>query len=67
MDIYKTMQGDTWDKIAFRAYGDGYESQAGEIMKNNMDLWDYFVFPAGIEVKIPELAEDTGDLPPWRI
>lgn len=67
MNLYKTIQGDTWDMIAFRAYGAGYESQVGEIMKSNVDLLDYFVFPAGIEVKIPELAEDAGDLPPWRI
>lgn len=67
MNTYRTMQGDTWDMIAFKVYGAGYESQAGEIMKNNPELLDFFVFPAGINVNIPELAEDMGDLPPWRI
>ncbi len=66
MSTYTTVQGDTWDSIAYKAYGAGHESQAGTLMQNNWDLLDYFVFPAGIVVQIPELDTDTSDLPPWR-
>lgn len=64
--MYITKQGDTWDLIAYNVYGKGYENQAGEIMKANPKLLDYFVFPEKIEVEIPELVQETSDLPPWR-
>lgn len=66
MSTYTTIQGDTWDSIAYKAYGAGNESQAGTLMQNNWDLLDYYVFPAGIVVQVPELETDTSDLPPWR-
>lgn len=66
MSQYTTQQGDTWDTIAYFAYGEGYETQAGEIMKANPKLLEYFVFPQGIVVNIPELEDETSDLPPWR-
>lgn len=64
--VYTTVQGDTWDNIAYKAYGPGNEVLAGDLMKANWDLLDYFVFPAGIEVQIPEQVQKTDDLPPWR-
>lgn len=36
-------------------------------MKNNYELLEYFIFPAGIELNIPELSEETNsNLPKWR-
>lgn len=63
---YTTVQGDTWDSIAYKVYGSGNEILAGELMKCNWDLLDYFVFPAGLEVQIPEQVQKADDLPPWR-
>ncbi len=62
---YVTIAGDTWDMIAYKAYGK--EIYADYLMKNNYDLLDIFVFSAGTKVYIPELPEETtSNLPPWR-
>lgn len=63
--IYRTIQGDTWDMIAKKVYG--AEKHLDYLMANNFPLLDYFIFPAGIAVNIPELPADIpDDLPPWR-
>lgn len=65
MKQYKTIQGDTWDLIAKREYGD--EKKLDVLMANNYDLLDYVVFPAGILVNIPEISKDDRQgLPDWR-
>lgn len=65
MEEYRTIQGDTWDMIAKKVYG--AERHLDYLMASNFDLLDYFIFPAGIVVKVPELpAEISEDLPSWR-
>lgn len=68
MDTIKTIQGDTWDKIAKRVYGD--ERKAQELMeaRENTTLLDIQVFPGGVTVATPELPEEIAksDLPAWR-
>lgn len=65
MDIYITVQGDTWDKISYNVYGSS--KYIGLLMQNNFDLLDTFIFSAGTEVNIPELTEtDSEDIPDWR-
>lgn len=65
MEEYRTIQGDTWDMIAKKVYG--AERHLDYLMASNFDLLDYFIFPAGIVVKVPELpAEMSEDLPSWR-
>lgn len=68
MDTIKTIQGDTWDTIAKRVYGD--ERNAQELMeaRENIRLLDYEIFPGGVTVATPELEEETAasDLPDWR-
>lgn len=65
MEEYRTIQGDTWDMIAKKVYG--AERHLDYLMANNFDLLDYFIFPAGIVVKVPELpAKMSEDLPSWR-
>lgn len=62
---YETVQGDTWDKIAYRVYGD--EEYAGYLMENNRLLLEYLVFPGGVTLAIPELTDEADeDLPIWR-
>ena len=63
--MYKTVDGDTWDMIAKKVYGD--ESKADVLMENNVHLLNIFIFSGGIEIKTPEIShEETALLPPWR-
>jgi phage tail protein X len=65
MEQYTTVQGDTWDIIAKKVYGN--EKYAGYLMENNRLLLEYMIFPGGITLDIPELTEETDpDLPIWR-
>lgn len=62
---YKTKQGDTWDIIAFNCYSN--EMKADVIMAANLNLLDYFIFPSGVILQIPELVTDDNTLlPDWR-
>ncbi len=63
---YRTIQGDTFDSIAWRLCGD--EHQCRQIMEANPDYMDFVIFPAGVELAIPALARKTAkvDLPPWH-
>lgn len=61
---YTTIQGDTWDMIAKRVYDD--ESYTHLLMEANPQLLDYFVFPEGIVVAVPEKPEEKSELPDWR-
>ncbi len=64
-----TIAGDTFDKIAYKYYGD--EHLCDKLMDANRSLIDYLIFPAGIEVTIPAretftTEEVDSDFPDWR-
>lgn len=63
-----TVQGDTWDTIAQRVYGNTLRTQNLMEARENIRLLDIQVFPAGIEVTAPIVEESTltDDLPEWR-
>ena len=63
---YTTVQGDMWDGIAYKQLGDARYADA--IMQANMQYHKTFVFSAGVELVIPEVAQETtlSDLPPWK-
>lgn len=65
MHQYITIQGDTWDLIAKKVYGD--ERKLDTLMQNNFQLLDYTVFPSGIKLNIsaPKVNEESS-LPEWR-
>lgn len=64
-NIYKTVQGDTWDLIAKKVYGS--EIHLDHLMKHNFSLLDYFIFPAGIKVFTPEEPlKGAKGIPEWR-
>ena len=64
MKSYITIQGDTWDMIAKKVYGN--EKYLDILMQKNFPLLDYLVFPAGIEVLIPDKPPDRQEnLPIW--
>lgn len=66
---YTTVSGQTWDQIAFEVYGD--EHECSRIMEKNGDKLDYFIFPAGIVLNLPDLDDGSmgltdSDYPAWR-
>lgn len=63
--MYTTIDGDTWDKIAKKVYGE--EKKADFLMKNNTKLLDTLVFQGGVVLETPPLpVEKSILLPDWR-
>lgn len=66
---YITQSGQTWDQIALELYGDEHHCEA--IMNENPDKLDYLIFPAGVELKLPEdesflETQPSENYPEWR-
>lgn len=63
-----SVQGDTWDTIAKRIYGDELKTQILMEARKNIRLLDIQVFPAGVVVATPDPTEEPAseDLPDWR-
>lgn len=62
---YKTVQGDMWDSISFTQLGS--VSHTDKLMNSNRQYREYYIFPAGIVLTLPEITPDTADnLPPWK-
>lgn len=62
---YTTIQGDTWDNIALKVYGN--EKHADFLMQNNYPALDILVFSSGTILNIPPLPESKNEsLPAWR-
>ena len=69
MATITTNQGDTWDTLARRAYGNELRAQLLMEARENLPLLDIEIFPAGLTVTAPEPPEEetlTADLPAWR-
>ena len=65
MSTYTTIQGDTWDLISFRVFGE--EKYMRYLIEANWDLADVLSFSPGIKINIPELPEEIDeDAPFWR-
>ena len=67
MRKYRTVQGDTWDLIAYREYsGYGGEKLTSILIEANPEHIDTVIFSAGIELDIPEVSVPMSkSLPPW--
>ncbi len=62
---YRTISGDMWDKIAHDEMGSSF--YVDKLMKANTEYLQYFVFPAGIILVIPEIKEkELEELPLWK-
>lgn len=65
---YTTKEGDRWDLIAYRAYGDA--NKAAELMLENPSVAADPILDSGLVLKVPvfEGIEETflDDLPPWK-
>ena len=58
MDTIITIQGDTWDTIARRAYGDERAAQALMEARENIRLLDYQIFPGGVHVAATAITKE---------
>lgn len=64
-DIYPTVQGDTWDAIAFKVYGDS--AYMVDLIRANPAHIGIAVFSAGVELVCPDVATPVAQtLPPWK-
>lgn len=62
---YRTIQGDMWDSIAYKVFGD--RSYTGKLMQLNPQHKDYYIFPAGVTLTLPDATITTNELlPPWK-
>ena len=66
MDTYMTIQGDTWDLIAWRLYG--AERYMQQLIEANWDHADTLIFSAGTMLKVPiiDKTETADEAPFWR-
>jgi phage tail protein X len=63
--VYKTIQGDTWDIIAYKVYQ--RESCMTYLLAANPAYIETAIFGAGVEITCPDIpAEASNILPPWR-
>lgn len=62
---YRAAQGDMFDMIARRYYGD--EKLAVHIVNANIDYADVLIFEGGEVLTIPQITvEQAAPPPPWR-
>lgn len=65
MGSYTTVQGDTWDSIAYKLYGS--EKYMKNLIEANWPLLESLVFSSGTVLLIPELPEEPDEsMPFWR-
>ena len=65
MKTYTTAQGDMWDSIAYAQLGS--TDHTDKLMNANLRYREYYTFPAGIVLVLPEIPKSTSDtLPPWK-
>lgn len=64
--IYKTKQGDMWDYIAWKVYGD--EAYVNVLYNANPRYLKVFIFEDGCEITCPGISvnSDSADAPEWR-
>ena len=65
VSTYTTKQGDTFDSIAFKQFGD--EKYIEQLMAANPDYLAVVIFSGGITLTVPGIDDDdTADTdPPW--
>ena len=65
MKTYTTVQGDMWDSIAYTQMGSVLYTD--QLMWANREYLNYFIFPAGIVITIPDVTVPVeSTLPPWK-
>lgn len=63
--VYRTLQGDTWDGVAVKIYGD--EKYMNTLLEANQVHRERIVFPANVILFLPDVStQATSILPPWK-
>lgn len=65
--IYTTIQGDTWDRIAYQTLGSEYLLPFLLELKENRQHQNTVIFSGGIEIVVPDInTEEISDVrPEW--
>ena len=64
-NTYTTVSGDTWDIVAYKAYGN--EMYMDTLIKAIIEYKDTYIFPAGVVLTLPEIELTVSEsLPPWK-
>lgn len=62
---YTTIQGDTWDMISYKVYGN--EQHMDVLIQANSQYIQTVIFPANVILTVPTLdIPVTTQLPPWK-
>lgn len=62
---YTTIQGDTWDSIAYKLFGS--EKYMKNLIEANRELLEVMIFSSGTIINVPEIPrEEMEDAPIWR-
>ena len=63
---YETIQGDMWDTVSYKMFGNCAFSD--RIMFLNTPYIDYYIFPGGLKLRLPEIQQGEGvyNPPPWQ-
>ena len=65
MGTYTTIQGDVWDLIAYKLYGD--EKYMKNLIEANWQYIDVVVFSSGTVLNVPDIPEEEIEgVPFWR-
>lgn len=65
MRDYVTIQGDMWDGVAYRVYGN--ERYMNVLLAANQQYNDIVIFPAGVRLTCPDVDTAVAmTLPPWK-
>lgn len=65
MRTYTTIQGDMWDSVAHTQLGN--DKHICKLMDANRKYHDYYIFPAGIVLTLPDINPELSDhIPPWK-
>ena len=67
MTNYTTVQGDMWDSISLKIYGN--EKYMDKLIEANFKYRQEAVFSAGIVLNVPELSQNNNsvvEFPNWR-
>lgn len=65
MRKYVTVQGDMWDNIAKKVYGD--ESRMNTLLEYNVEYQNVVVFPADVTLVCQDVSVKKATImPPWK-
>lgn len=63
---YTTQQGDMWDSISHKLYGDVKFTDV--LINANLEFRYVYIFSEGVVLSVPDVEEriTADDLPPWK-